>query len=128
MGKTADRDRYGKSVSSARIQRRQRAGIPFGIASLTCGQVLNGLPQGFALPALTCLAVQRTIKPIEGIGKHGFVLTPGRYVGAEEQEDDGEPFTEKYPRLLAELEESFGEADRLMAVVREKLGNLQNGE
>ena len=44
---------------------------------------------------------------IEGIAKHGFVLTPGRYVGAEEQEDDGEPFAEKYPRLLAELEECF---------------------
>ena len=35
---------------------------------------------------------------IVGIGKHGFVLTP-RYVGAEEQADDGEPFAEKYPRL-----------------------------
>jgi len=58
---------------------------------------------------------------IEGIAKHGFVLTPGRYVGAEEQEDDGEPFVEKYPRLLAELEECFGEGERLMAVVRERL-------
>jgi type I restriction enzyme M protein len=58
---------------------------------------------------------------IEGIAKHGFVLTPGRYVGAEEQEDDGELFTERYPRLLAELEECFGEGERLMAVVREKL-------
>ena len=47
--------------------------------------------------------------------KHGFVLTPGRYVGAEEQEDDGEPFAEKYPRLLAELEECFGEGERLTA-------------
>ena len=49
------------------------------------------------------------------------MLTPGRYVGAEEQEDDGEPFTEKYPRLLAELEESFTEGERLTAVVRELL-------
>jgi type I restriction-modification system DNA methylase subunit len=58
---------------------------------------------------------------IEGIGKHCFVLTPGRYVGAEEQEDDGEPFAQKYPRLLAELEQSLGEGERLMAVVRERL-------
>jgi len=58
---------------------------------------------------------------IAGISKHGFVLTPGRYVGAEEQEDDGEPFAEKYPRLLAELEECFGDGERLMAVVREQL-------
>ncbi len=58
---------------------------------------------------------------IKGIGKHGFVLTPGRYVGAEEQEDDGEPFAEKYPRLLAELEECFAEGERLMGAVREQL-------
>ncbi len=64
---------------------------------------------------------------IAGIGKHGFVLTPGRYVGAEAQEDDGEPFAEKYPRLLAELEECFGEGERLMGVVRERLGGLSNG-
>jgi type I restriction enzyme M protein len=37
---------------------------------------------------------------IEEIGKHGFVLTPGRYVGAEEQEDDGEPFAYRFSRLL----------------------------
>ena len=61
---------------------------------------------------------------IEGIAKHGFVLTPGRYVGAEAQEDDGEPFEEKYPRLLAELEECFTEGERLMGVVRQRLGGL----
>ena len=61
---------------------------------------------------------------IEGIGKHGFVLTPGRYVGAEELEDDTEPFAEKYPRLLTELEECFGEGERLMGVVRQRLGSL----
>ena len=58
---------------------------------------------------------------IEGIRKHGFVLTPGRYVGAEASEDDGEPFTEKYPRLLAELEESFAKGERLAAEVRTRL-------
>ena len=39
--------------------------------------------------------------------EHGYVLTPGRYVGAEEVEDDGEPFEEKMPRLVAELEAQF---------------------
>ena len=63
---------------------------------------------------------------IESIEKQGFVLTPGRYVGAEEQEDDGEPFTEKYPRLLAELEESFAEGERLTAVVRERLARIES--
>ncbi len=53
------------------------------------------------------------------------MLTPGRYVGAEAQEDDGEPFAEKYPRLLAELEECFGEGERLMAVVRARLEGVE---
>ena len=65
---------------------------------------------------------------IAGVGKHGFVLTPGRYVGAEEIEDNGEPFAEKYPRLLAELVECFGEGERLMAVVREQLGGVKADE
>lgn len=59
---------------------------------------------------------------IEGISKQGFVLTPSRYVGAESQDEDDEPFTQKYPRLLAELEEFLAEGERLTAVVREKLG------
>ena len=58
---------------------------------------------------------------IKEIEKHGFVLTPGRYVGAEAQEEDDEPFEEKYPRLLAELEECFAEGERLTAVVRSQL-------
>lgn len=61
------------------------------------------------------------------IEKHGFVLTPGRYVGAEEQEDDGEPFTEKYPRLLAELEQHFTESERLTSVIRENLRRIGHG-
>lgn len=61
---------------------------------------------------------------IDGIKKHGFVLTPGRYVGAPEQEEDDEPFEEKFPRLLAELEELFEEGERLTAEVREQLGRV----
>jgi type I restriction enzyme M protein len=41
---------------------------------------------------------------------------------------DGEPFAEKYPRLLAELEECLGEGERLMGVVRERLGGVSSGE
>ena len=39
----------------------------------------------------------------EDIAKQDYILTPGRYVGIEEQEDDGEPFEEKMKRLTAEL-------------------------
>lgn len=49
------------------------------------------------------------------------MLTPGRYVGAEEQEADSEPFAEKYPRLIAELEEHFAESERLTRVIRDNL-------
>lgn len=65
---------------------------------------------------------------IESIEKQGFVLTPGRYVGAESQEDDGEPFPEKYPRLLAELEDSFAKMELLTAVVRERLTRVESTE
>ena len=45
--------------------------------------------------------------------KHGHVLTPGRYVGAEPQADDGEPFAEKTARLSAQGREQQAEAARL---------------
>jgi type I restriction enzyme M protein len=55
------------------------------------------------------------------IAAHGHVLTPGRYVGAEEIEDDGEPFEEKMPRLVAELQTQFVEAAKLEQAIKEKL-------
>jgi len=63
----------------------------------------------------------------EQIKKHGCVLTPGRYVDPEAPEDDGEPFEEKYPRMLAELEECFSEGERLTASIRTQLGMLTHG-
>lgn len=65
---------------------------------------------------------------IEEVGKRGFVLAPGRYVGREAVEDDGEPFAEKYSRLLEELERCFEEEERMIGVVRERLGSLRDGE
>ena len=62
---------------------------------------------------------------IEGIRKRGFVLTPGRYVGAEKQEDDGEPFAKNYPLLLRELKEHFAEGERLMDVVLNRLTGVE---
>ena len=57
----------------------------------------------------------------EEIAGHGFVLTPGRYVGAEDVEDDGEPFEEKIKRLTAKLEEQFKEGARLQTKIRKEL-------
>ncbi|MBR8828063.1 MAG: N-6 DNA methylase [Gomphosphaeria aponina SAG 52.96 = DSM 107014] len=50
---------------------------------------------------------------LEEIQSHSYVLTPGRYVGAEEIEDDDEPFDEKMKRLTSELAEQFKESARL---------------
>ena len=50
---------------------------------------------------------------IEEVRRHGHVLTPGRYVGAAPQEDDGEPFEEKMTRLAAQWREQRAEAERL---------------
>jgi type I restriction enzyme M protein len=61
------------------------------------------------------------------IATHGHVLTPGRYVGAEEVEDDGDPFEEKMPRLVAELEEQFKESAKLEKAIRANLKGLGYG-
>ena len=61
---------------------------------------------------------------IEEIEAQDFILTPGRYVGIEEQEDDGEPFEEKMQRLTFELSGLFAESIRLQDEIREKLGAI----
>jgi type I restriction enzyme M protein len=62
---------------------------------------------------------------LEEIQKHGYVLTPGRYVGAEAVEDDGEPFEEKMRRLTSALREQMAQAallDQHICENMEKLG------
>ncbi len=58
------------------------------------------------------------------IAAHGYVLTPGRYVGAEEVEDDGDPFEEKMPRLVAELHAQFAESAKLEQAIKVNLKSL----
>ncbi len=65
--------------------------------------------------------------PIEEVRKHGHVLTPGRYVGAEAVEDDGEPFEEKMRRLTATLREQQTEAAKLDAAIAANLKELGYG-
>ena len=64
---------------------------------------------------------------LEEIRKHGHVLTPGRYVGAPPQEDDGEPFQEKMARLSKQWREQQAEARRLDAAIEENLARLGFG-
>ena len=61
------------------------------------------------------------------IADRGHVLTPGRYVGAEEVEEDSEPFEEKMPRLVTELEAQFAESARLEQAIRANLRGLGYG-
>ncbi|HET9048746.1 MAG TPA: class I SAM-dependent DNA methyltransferase [Chiayiivirga sp.] len=65
---------------------------------------------------------------IEDIRKHGHVLTPGRYVGAADVEDDGEPFDEKMARLSALWREQRTEAAKLDAAIEANLKELGYGE
>lgn len=62
--------------------------------------------------------------PLAEIAQHGHVLTPGRYVGAEEVEDDDEAFAEKMQRLTQQLGEQMKKGAELDTVIRQKLGGL----
>ena len=68
-------------------------------------------------------------KNFRDIAKHGHVLTPGRYVSAEDIEEYAEPFAEKCPRLVAEVEEveeCLAEGERLANVIRSQLGRIEH--
>ena len=58
------------------------------------------------------------------IRKHEHVLTPGRYVGAVEQEEDGEAFGDKMARLTAQLAEQFAESAKLEGAIKKNLAGL----
>jgi len=77
-----------------------------------------------------------TLEPVKGfcavatqdeIAAQDYILTPGRYVGIEEQEDDGEPFDEKMKCLTSELSEMFARSHELENEIREKLGAIGYG-
>jgi type I restriction enzyme M protein len=65
-----------------------------------------------------------SVKDVEG---NGHVLTPGRYVGAEKVEDDGEPFDEKMRLLSAALRNQFAEGREIEKVIETNLKELGYG-
>ena len=108
----------GDAEVNAKAQGRKGAGggeteqsLPGVSASLRPG-VYSDIP-GFCKAAT-----------LEEIRKHGYVLTPGRYVGAEAQADDGEPFEEKMQRLTAKLRAQQAEAAKLDAAIAANLRSL----
>lgn len=64
---------------------------------------------------------------LDDIRKHEHVLTPGRYVGSEEQKDDGEVFADKMARLTAQLAEQFAESAKLEGEIKKNLAGLGYG-
>lgn len=60
----------------------------------------------------------------EEVKSHNYVLTPGRYVGAEEVEDDGEGFDDKMKRLTEQLAEQFKDSDKLEKQIQKNLGHI----
>jgi type I restriction enzyme M protein len=63
----------------------------------------------------------------EEIASHGFVLTPGRHVGAELATDEDEPFAERFPQLVAQLEAHFSESKKLSEEILSALKALDHG-
>ena len=61
---------------------------------------------------------------VEEIREHGYVLTPGRYVGAEKVEDDGIPFEEKMVGLTARLSEQLEQSGKLDKIIRQNLAHI----
>lgn len=64
------------------------------------------------------------VKTLEDIKAQDFILTPGRYVGIAEQEDDGEPFADKMQRLTSELSGLFTESHRLEEEIKKQMGSI----
>ncbi|AGS39321.1 type I restriction-modification system subunit M [Cycloclasticus zancles] len=61
---------------------------------------------------------------LEDLKKHDYVLTPGRFVGAADAEEDSEPFPEKMQRLTAQLKSQFEESDRLEKAIKDNLAGI----
>ena len=73
------------------------------------------------------MGLERNLRA-EEIAAQGYVLTPGRYVGTAEVEEDGEPFAEKMARLTATRREQKAEGARLDAEIAKNLKELGFGE
>ncbi len=67
------------------------------------------------------------IATIDDIAKQDYILTPGRYVGIADVEDDGEPFEEKMARLTGELSKCFEESNRLQEQIKKNLEAIGYG-
>lgn len=103
----ADIERIASTVAAWRGESLERA-----------GEGVTALPEYQDIPGF-CRSV-----PLAEIAEHGHVLTPGRYVGAEDVEEDDEAFAEKMQRLTKQLGEQMQKGAELDQLIRQKLGGL----
>ena len=126
LGRMADRTYKELTDDDARIATTYHAwrgdllGTP-GSSPALSATLERGDPRYCDIPGFCKSATLQEIR------KHGHVLTPGRYVGAEAVEDDGEPFEEKMQRLTATLREQQAEAAKLDAAIATNLKELGYG-
>ena len=85
---------------------------------------LPRLAQGEVPATMPTFRASARAPTLEEVRRHGHVLTPGRYVGAEPQPDDGEPFQEKMARLAAQWRDQQAEAAKLDTAIAENLERL----
>ena len=64
----------------------------------------------------------------EEISSHRFALAPGRYVGTNEDDEEGEPFDELMPKLMSRLRDQFGKSDELQAAIADSLREFGYGD
>jgi len=95
------------------------AGFGVGRVSSSERNPTNTLPTPYADIPGFCRSV-----PLAEIAQHGHVLTPGRYVGAEEVEDNDEDFATKMQQLTEKLGEQMARGVELDALIRQKLAGL----
>jgi type I restriction enzyme M protein len=86
------------------------------------GEPVNGQKIEFVDVAGFCKAVK-----LDEIRKQGHILTPGRYVGAEEEEEDQEAFEEKMDRLVADLAKQIKEGQYLNEEIKKNLESIGYG-
>lgn len=91
-------------------------------------QAIAGAHKAFVAGTLEPVKGFCAVATTEEIKKQDYILTPGRYVGIEDVEDDGEPFDEKMRRLTEELNGLFEESHRLEQEIKERLGAIGYGE
>ncbi|MGN9235593.1 hypothetical protein ACTM8Z_09935 [Atopobiaceae bacterium HCP3S3_D6] len=72
-------------------------------------------------------SAKQTIRHLDEIKEQDYILTPGRYVGIADEEEDDEPFDEKMKRLTGELSKCFEESDRLQEEIKKNLEAIGYG-